>query len=107
VARQFLEDIRITTLYNLSETIPAGSNVTGHFVGQLRGNSSSSTSVYTDLLNIIRQTENKTYYDGGIESFGIYLKPEVENNQAQFEIQLTFSDNRVLTDTTNLIHIRF
>ncbi len=105
MARQFLQDIRIITLYNLSEGIPAGTNVTGLFVGQFRGNSSSSSSVYSELSTIIQQTENKTYFDGGIESFGIYLKPEVENTLAQFEIQFTFSDNLQLTDTTNLIHI--
>ena len=106
IARQFLTDIKITTLYGISESIPAGSNATGLFVGQLRGNYANSTSVYTDLSSIIRQTENKTYYDGGIESFGIYLKPEVETTLAQFEIQLTFSDHRVLKDTTQLIHIK-
>lgn len=105
MARQFLEEIRITTLYRLSENIPAGTIVTGLFVGQPRGNSSTSSGIYTELSNIIRQTENKTYYDGGIESFGIYLKPEIENTLAQFEIQLSFSDNLQLTDTTNLIHI--
>ena len=103
MARQFLDDIRITTLYDVSGDIPAGSDVTDLFVGQVRGNSSSS--VYITLANVIRQTENKTYYDGGIESFGIFLKPEIENSIAQFTIQLTFSDQRVLTDTTNLIHI--
>ena len=106
IARQYLTNISITSLYDISESIPAGTNVTSLFVGQLRGNSSHSSSVYNDLSYIIRQTENKTYYDGGIESFGIYLKPEVENQVAQFEIQLTFSDQRILTDTTQLIHIK-
>ncbi|MDY0101990.1 MAG: DUF5034 domain-containing protein [Lentimicrobium sp.] len=105
MARQFLEAISITTLFPLSESIPAGTNVSGLFVGQSRGNSASSSSVYNELSYIIRQTENKTYYDGGIESFGIYLKPEVKNTLAQFEIQFTFSDGLQMTDTTNLIHI--
>jgi hypothetical protein len=105
MARQFLDDIRITTLYDVSGNILAGSDVTDLFVGKLGRNSSTSSSVYLSLANIVKQTENKTYYDGGIESFGIFLKPEVENSIAQFTIQLTFSDQRVLTDTTNLIHI--
>ena len=106
IARQYVTNIRITTFYNISESIPAGSNVTELFVGKLRGNYSNSSSVYNELSAIIRQTENKTYHDSGMESFGIYLKPEVENQLAQFEIQLTFSDQRVLTDTTQLIHIK-
>lgn len=106
IARQHLTDIRIITFYSISENIPAGSNVTELFVGKLRGNYANSSSVYNDLSAIIRQTENKTYHDSGIESFGIYLKPEVENQVAQFEIQCTFSDQRVLTDTTQLIHIK-
>ncbi len=105
-ARQYLTDIRITTFYSISESIPAGSNVTELFLGKLRRNFANSNSVYHDLSVIIRQTENKTYYDSGIESFGIYLKPDVENQLAQFEIQLTFSDQRILTDTTQLIHIK-
>ena len=106
IARQYLTGIRITTFYDISESIPAGSNVTDLFVGQLRGNSAKSSSVYINLSDITRQTENKTYYDSGIESFGIFLKPEVENHVAQFEIQLTFSDLRVLTDTTELVQIK-
>ena len=105
VAGQYLKTIGITTMYDMNEEIDAGDDVTDFFVGKFRGNSSSGSSVYLNLENICSQTENKTYFDGGVESFGIFLKPEVENQEARFITAFTFSDNRVLTDTTNLIHI--
>lgn len=105
IAYHYLTDIEITTLYDINEELHAGDDVTGYFVGQLQSNSSPVSGVYLDLATIIAQTENKVYYDNGVEAFGIYLKPEVETPQARFAITLTFSDNSILTDTTRLIQI--
>lgn len=104
-ANYYLTKIRITSLFSISEEIEAGADVTDFFVGKLSGNSSSGNSVYQSLASIVRQTEGKIYYDGGIESFHIYLQPEVENTSARFVINLTLSDNSIFSDTTNLIHI--
>ncbi|HAH56508.1 MAG: DUF5034 domain-containing protein [Lentimicrobium sp.] len=105
IANHYLTAIQITTLYDVNDDIHAGDDVTDFFVGQLRSNTSPVSGVYVWLDAIIAQTENKIYYDSGVEAFGIYLKPEVEMPIAQFEITLTFSDGSILSDTTSLIHI--
>lgn len=105
-ANQYLTTISITTLYALTPEIAAGSDVSGLFVSRLTNNSSSGSSLYSSLESVCSQTNGKTYYDSGNESFGLYLKTGVENTQARFVITTVYSDNRILSDTTNLIHIR-
>lgn len=105
-ANQYLTAVRITTLYALTPEIAAGSDVSGLFVAQPTNNSASGSSLYISLESVCSQTNGKTYYDSGNESFGLYLKTGVENTKARFVITTTFSDNRILSDTTNLIHIR-
>jgi len=105
IANHYLTDIRIATLYDINAELHAGDDVTAYFVGQFSTNTSPVSGVYLDLATIIAQMKNKVYYDFGVEAFGIYLKPEVETPQSRFVISLTFSDNRILTDTTRLIHI--
>ncbi len=105
-AQQYLTKINITTLYPLTPEIDAGNDVSDLFVAWSTSNSSSGSSLYSSLENTCNQTNGKTYYDSGVESFGLYLKTGVANTVARFVIKLTFSDNLVLSDTTNLIHIR-
>lgn len=105
-ANHYLTNISITTLYALSTEIADRSDVSGLFVARLTINSAFGSSLYNSLESICSQSNGKTYHDGGIESFGLYLKTKVENPEARFVITITFSDNLVLSDTTNLIHIR-
>ncbi len=105
-AQQYLSRIIITTLYPLTPEIEAGIDVSDLFVAMSTSNSSSGSSLYNSLETTCNQTNGKTYYDSGVESFGLYLKTDAENSVARFVIKLTFSDNLVLSDTTNLIHIR-
>ncbi|MBW6489662.1 MAG: hypothetical protein K0B15_00575 [Lentimicrobium sp.] len=101
----YLNHIKITTLYDLSSEIKAGDDVSEHFVASLSGNSSHNSGVYQSLTSVCTQTIDKIYYDSGVESFRIFLKPEVENTKARFAINLTLSDNTIFSDTTNLIQI--
>jgi len=104
-ANQSLKSIRVTSLYALSPEIAAGSDVSGHFVGRLTNNSSTG-SLYTSLESICGQTIGKTYYDSGVESFGLFLKVPVENDRVRFAISIQLSDNTILNDTTGLIYIQ-
>lgn len=101
---QFIERIEITTLYPLNTSTPAGSNVSELFVGLSTSNSARGY-VYETLSQLCQQTQGKIYYDGGIESFRLFLKPAVENPVARFQIQLHFSDGSQMALTTGLIHI--
>jgi hypothetical protein len=104
-ANQYLSNIRIISLYALSPEIAAGSDVSDFFVASPTNNSSSG-SLYSSLETICQESKGKTYYDSGIESFGLYLTIPAENNQARFVINIWFSDNSMLSDTTRLISIK-
>lgn len=101
---QFIESIEIITLYPINPSTPAGSNVSELFVAESTSNSAVG-SVYENLPQLCRQAQGKTYYDSGIESFRLFLKPAVENPVARFQIQLYFSDGSEIALTTGLIHI--
>lgn len=105
-ANYHLNEIKITTLFDLNSEIKAGDDVSEHFVASLSGNSAYNSGVYQTLSNICKQTIGKTYYDSGVESFRIFLKPGVENTKARFVIDLILSDHTIFSDTTNLIHIQ-
>ncbi|MBK6345288.1 MAG: hypothetical protein IPF68_05020 [Bacteroidales bacterium] len=104
-ANQSLKSIRITSLYALTPEIDAGSEVSGYFVGRPTNNSSTG-ALYTSLESICGQTIGKTYYDSGVESFGLFLTVPVENDCARFAVSIKLSDNTILTDTTRLIFIQ-
>jgi len=103
-ANQYLTSIRITSLYALTPEIIAGSDVSGHFVARPTNNSSTG-SLYSSLESICKQTEGKTYYDSGVESFGLFLRIPVENIRARFIIDIYLSDETILRDTTHMITI--
>jgi hypothetical protein len=104
-ANQHLTSIKITSLYSLTPEIDAGSDVSGLFVAQPTNNSSPG-SLYSSLESTCNQSNGKTYYDGGIESFGLYLTIPVENDRARFVFSIIFSDDTMLSDTTRLITIQ-
>lgn len=104
-ASQYLTSLSITTLNAITTEIPAGSDVSGLFVARPTNNSSSGSSLYITLESLCNQTNGKTYYDSGVESFGLFLTVPVAFSQAQFVISATFSDDRELKDTTRLITI--
>jgi hypothetical protein len=105
-ANHYLTSISITTLYALSTEIADQSDVSALFVARLANNSASGSSLYSSLESICNQSNGKTYYDGGIESFGLYLTIPVENSRARFVISTLFSDDTMLSDTTQLITIQ-
>ncbi|MHC1775204.1 MAG: DUF5034 domain-containing protein [Lentimicrobium sp.] len=104
-ANHYLTSIRITSLYALSPETEAGSDVSDFFVARPTNNSSSG-GLYSSLETICQESNGKTYYDSGMESFGMFLTIPVENTQARFVINIGFSDNSVLSDTTRLINIQ-
>lgn len=104
-ANQYLKDILITTLYSLNPEIDAGSDVTEWFVARPTNTGASGNSLYLSLESLCLQSEGKTYYDSGMESFGLYLTIPVANSHARFVIKTIFSDNITLSDTTRLISI--
>ncbi len=104
-ASQYLTGLKIIALEAISTKIQAGSDVSEHFVARPTNNSASGSSLYISLESLCNQTIDKTYYDTGVESFGLFLTVPVEFSQAQFVITAHFSDNLELSDTTRLITI--
>lgn len=100
---QHLKQLNIESLYSISPEIGAG-DVSSHFVARPTSNASQG-NLYITPEELCNQTIGKVYYDGGVESFDVYLKSEVLYHEARFVFTFTFSDNTVLRDTTRLITI--
>jgi hypothetical protein len=99
-ANQNITDIKITTLFDISNRIPANSDVTGNFLYNTNNN---YNKLYTKF-NDIKSSVNVTSSNIGCE-FYIFYKNAVQNDSAQFVVEISLSDDRVLIDTTNVISI--
>jgi hypothetical protein len=104
ISNQAVESISVVSLFELSESLPAHSDVSGLFLG------SDETGWYsTDLyltLDKLSQKINHTYIDAQEVQFRLFLGRTVENDSAQFVVNVNFTDHTSLSDTTHLIFIR-
>ncbi|RLD55973.1 MAG: hypothetical protein DRJ01_15910 [Bacteroidetes bacterium] len=102
---QLIEDISIKTIYDLSDDMPAGSDITNFFVGYTDNYSNTSDKLYLSIDEILNKINPDMLYDTQTVSFQVYLKKEITVQKAQFLFSITLSDGRVLSDTTSLITI--
>lgn len=104
VSNQSVERISVVTLFEISSLIPAKTEISDLFLG------SDETSWYkTNLylpLQKLSQKINHTYIDAQEVQFRLFLGREIENDSAQFIVNIEFSDSTSLSDTTHLIFIR-
>ncbi len=103
-SNQSVESISVVTLLEISSLIPANTEISDLFLG------SDETSWYkTNLylpLQKLSQKINHTYIDAQEVQFRLFLGREIENDSAQFIVNIEFSDSTSLSDTTHLIFIR-
>jgi hypothetical protein len=102
-ANQKIENIDVTSVFSISETIGGGSSVVGSMVG-LKNNSGLS-SLYLSMNELLDQINPDLYFDDPQEDFMLFLKPEVENDSLQFIFNIQLSDGRVLTKTSEIIYL--
>lgn len=102
--RQRLENIEIISLTDISEELQANSNITNQVVAYQKNNSNLSYLYLTwdELYQIINPD---LYYNEPVERFQVFLKPEVLTDSLQLAINVHLSDERMISDTTNVIHL--
>lgn len=100
---QQIENISIVALYDISDDIPANTDVTQYFYFGMEDYSSPG-DLYVSWNELYESMTGKIY-SSRMESFSLYLTKNVENGSARFIISMELSDGRFVSDTTALIHI--
>lgn len=103
-ANQHISDINITTVYDLSNEITAGSYVTPFFYIQDGGYEKGLYITFDELYENI----NQTIFDGDASyTFLMVFNEPVDCASVQFEIEMVFDDNLILRDKTDVIHLKY
>jgi hypothetical protein len=94
--------ISIVTLEAMSPEIPAGTDVTGLFAACVpRFNAPGF--LYIDSSELLSAIDRDFYPDEPSVTFQLFCREEIAGDKAQFEINITLSDESTLSATTNLI----
>lgn len=99
-AKQEITKIRITTLFDMNETIKANTEVSHYFVAL-----PSHTFLYSSINELLPILNDKILYISASISFKIFCKEIIMNDVAQFDIQVDLSDGSVLLAKTNLVQL--
>lgn len=103
-ANQQISKIKIITLFDISDQAKANSDVTDLFVAY-KENYYGSNQLYIPIPNLYERINSDIYYDTQVQGFQLFMTQEIQNDSAQFIIEIELSDNRVLSDTTNILTI--
>lgn len=103
-ANSSIDEISIVTLFKISASIPANSDVS-HLFLCTRNTGLYNSELYIPL-NQIYPLINHVYVDYPEVQFQVFLKTKVEADSAKFQINIKLANNSVLTDTTSLIVIK-
>ena len=100
---QMIENINVVSLFDISDSVKANTDVTAFFCYNTDDYSGSGDLYLTwdQLAEIIAGRS----YDNQMLSFDLFLKESVMAENSQFIISLSLSDGRTLQDTTALITI--
>ena len=91
--------IRVVSLFSINEEVTAGTDVTNMFLFGDR-----QEFLYVTQAFALENQFAEPYPEPAI-GFDMFLKPAVENDTAQFAIQVVLEDETVLSDTTGFIHL--
>jgi hypothetical protein len=98
-----IESISIISLFDISDDIPANTDVTSNFCYSFE-----NYSVPGDLYlswDQLKEILNDWSYNNKTVSFDLFFKENIQAGSAQFEISLGLSDGSTLHATTALIHL--
>lgn len=93
-----IEAIRVFTLYDLSESMKADDEVTSHFVALPSGH-----TLYSTIDEVVSLLHSRRSADHPKVSFSLFCTANIVKPTARFKIEVTLSDQRVLTATTNTL----
>jgi hypothetical protein len=100
-----ITQISITTLLPLNDAITGQSDVTGKFYALSTGSLYSEHLYYTIEQTIVNFNNIKYFDDFAHEELNFFLETTVQHHQAQFRIDIRFSDGTILSETTPIIQI--
>jgi hypothetical protein len=98
---QQIVDIKIFTLEDISPTIKANTNVTDLFVAY-----PSKSSLYTPIDKLYPLINENAISTRPEIVFYVFCKESIQNDKAQFVINIELSDGHFFSEFTNLIHIK-
>jgi hypothetical protein len=104
ISNQEVKSISVITRLEISAELPANSVVSDLFLGNDE-TGWYETNLYLPLESLSHKI-NHTYIDEQAVQFRLFLNRTIENDSAQFIVNVNFADNSIISDTTNLIHIR-
>ena len=105
VPNQTISEIHIRTLYEINEDYCCNDEVTSIFLANSCTDCEDIGSFYITIDELLKRINPESLYYTPVNKFLIYLKETVENEVAQFEIEVVFSDGQSIITQTELITI--
>lgn len=97
-----VESFRAYTLFDINDTIPAGTDVAKYFLAQ--ESYGYGSNLYMELDKTLRQM-NITTQDAPSIHFSIFLSVPVEESEAEFALEILLDNGEVLTVNTDRVSI--
>ena len=102
---QTISEIHIRTLYDLNSNYCCNEEVTSLFLANTCIDCADIGSFYITIDELQKRINPEVLYHTAVNKFLVYLKEPVENNKAQFEVEIVFSDGQSIIAQTALITI--
>ena len=102
---QEISEIHIRTLYDLNSEYCCNDEVTPLFLANTCVDCEDIGSFYITIDELQKRINPGALYHSPVNKFLIYLKVPVENDKAQFEIEVVLENGQSIVSTTNLIAI--
>ena len=99
-ANQDVNRIKVTTVFDISGDIPANSDISKDILYNTYNNINKLYSDFEDIKSYLNQSESSIG-----NTFFIFYKNTVQNDSIQFVVELSLSDGRIISDTSNIIRI--
>ncbi|MEI8047801.1 MAG: hypothetical protein WCI92_10520 [Bacteroidota bacterium] len=103
-ANHIIENISVVTAFDLNESYPANADVTSLFLGS--DNIGYGSGLYVPIDELYQKINKARYYDYPETQFRLFYRRTVEKDSARFIIRVKLSDASILSDTTQIIHLR-
>lgn len=102
---QTISEIHIRTLYDINSDFCCNDDVTSLFLANTCLKCDDVGSFYITIDELQKRINPEVLYHLPVNKFLIYLKVPIENDLAQFEIEIVFSDGQKLVAQSALISI--
>lgn len=104
-SNQDVESIHIRTIYDISETVIGNSVVDDLFRAKERWGGAEVDDFKT-IEEFVVELPKRNKQNEETLNFQLFCTEEIDNDFAQFEIEIVFTDGLILTATTDLIQLQ-